>query len=140
MKLDLGVKVLPYATMGKALTLAYHFQVLHHLHYKNVGRSPWEIYRFYLVSLSLMQFPHVCSYQDANYTIVVLEKSTSNSFKEGPFEYVNRDEQHVRIKIQDGLRPNWNYTATVIVETVAESINSSVSFSKYPYSLAHFAT
>ena len=74
-----------------------------------------------------MQLP---GYQEANYTFVVLEKSTTNNFEEGPFEYVDRDEQHVRIKIQDGLRPNWNYTATVIVETVAGSINSSISFSK----------
>ena len=87
---------------------------------------------FYLVSLSLVQFPYICSYQEANYTIVVLEKSTSNNFEEGPFEYVDRDEQHVRIEIQDGLRPNWNYTATVIVETVAGSINSSIYFSKHP--------
>ena len=63
---------------------------------------------------------------------MVLEKSTNNSFGEGPFEYVDRDEQHVKIKIQDGLRPNWNYTATVIVETVAGSINNSIYFSKHP--------
>ena len=61
---------------------------------------------------------------------MVLEKSTSNCFEEGPFQYVNRDEQHVRITIQNGLRPNWNYIATVIVETFAGSINSSISFSK----------
>ena len=74
-----------------------------------------------------MQLPHICSYQDANYTIVIFEKGTNISSEEGPFQYVDRD---VRIKIQSGLRPNWNYTATVIVETVAGSINSSISFTK----------
>ena len=108
------------------LTLAYHFQVrIHFLHYNNVGRSPWVIY---LVSLSVMQLPYICSYQAANYSIEVLEKGTNVSFEEGPFRYVNRDD---RIKIQSELRPNWNYTATVIVETVAWSINSSISFSKH---------
>ena len=114
---------------GKSLylTLAYHFQVIYFLHYNNVGRSPWVIY---LVSLSVMQLPYICSYQAANYTIEVLEKGTNVSFEEGPFRYVNRDD---RIKIQSELRPNWNYTATVIVETVAWSINSSISFSKHSW-------
>ena len=75
-----------------------------------------------------MQLPYICSYQAANYSIEVLEKGTNVSFEEGPFRYVNRDD---RIKIQSELRPNWNYTATVIVETVAWSINSSISFSKH---------
>ena len=82
------------------------------------------------ISIFSRAVPYICSYQKANYTFVVLEKSTSNNFEEGPFQYVDRDEEHIRIKIQDGLRPNWNYTATVIVETVAGSINSSISFSK----------
>ena len=75
-----------------------------------------------------MQLPYICSYLDANYTIEVLEKITNVSSEEGPFQYVKRD---VSIKIQSRLRPNWNYTATVIVETVAGSINSSISFSKH---------
>ena len=101
-------------------------------YYTTSSTRMWADPSFYLVLLSSMQFPYICSYQEANYTIVVLEESTSNNFEEGPFEYVDRDEQHVRIEIQDGLRPNWNYTATVIVETVAGSINSSISFSKHP--------
>ena len=77
-----------------------------------------------------MQLPYKCSYQDANYTIIISEKGTNISFEKGPFQYLDRDEQNNRTTIQRGLRPNWNYTATVIVETVAGSINSSISFSK----------
>ena len=77
-----------------------------------------------------MQLPYTCSYQYANYTVVILEKNTNFSFEMGPFQYLNRDEQHNQTTIQSGLRPDRNYTATVIVETVAGSINSSISFSK----------
>lgn len=77
-----------------------------------------------------MQLPYTCSYQYANYTVVILEKDTNFSFEMGPFQYVDRDEQHNRTTIQSGLRPDRNYTATVIVETVAGSINNSISFGK----------
>ena len=85
-----------------------------------------------------MQLPHTCSYQYTNYTVVILEKGTNISFEMGPFQYVDKDEQHNRTSIQSGLRPDWNYTATVIVETVAGSIISSISFSKPCETHAHY--
>ena len=109
--------------------------MLHHSFYSTciLSRYITTLWFSSLYPFSLMQFPYICSYQEANYTIVVLKKSTTNNFEEGPFQYVDRDEEHIRIIIQDGLRPNWNYTATVIVETVAGSINSSIYFSKHPW-------
>ena len=78
-----------------------------------------------------MQFPHVCSYQAATYRVAVSQLTDNITWTVGPLDYTDRDEPHVEVMVQEDLRPNRIYSATVIVETIAASVNNSVTFSKH---------
>ena len=105
---EIDIKVLPYVTilMGKALTLAYHFQVTHFLLYKNVARSLWVVFRFILSPF--------LSHSFHTYAVTRMPTTQLRSLKRVPTLVPKRDHLNMCIEMSGSkFSVGWGLTGTI---------------------------
>ena len=78
----------------------------------------------------MLQFPTVCDYHDANYTVhvkdelgTIVNDINSNYDKDSP--------ENVEVAINTGLEKDRVYTATIIVTTVVNSTAAEFKFGEW---------
>ena len=86
----------------------------------------------YYSDTQLLQFPTVCDYHDATYTIRILNSNGILVYQTIEEMYNKDGPDYVQVKISNGLmKVNMMYLAEIVVKTAVNSTTARFSFSEY---------
>ena len=89
------------------------------------------IYVYALIDTKLLQFPIVCDYHDANYTIRVLNSNGILVFQANEKTYNKDGPGYVEVKMMNRfMKLNMMYFAEIVVKTAVNTTTARFSFSE----------
>ena len=77
-----------------------------------------------------LQFPQVCDYHDANYSVRILDSNGMVVDQTTEMTYNQDESGYVDVELTSGLRINVLYTAEIVVKTAVNSTMARFTFSE----------
>lgn len=77
-----------------------------------------------------MQFPTVCDYQEASYSVIVEDRNGAIVDQTNELTYDKEGSDLIEVDLVRGMQQNREYTATLNITTVVESTTTNFTFGK----------